>query len=309
MGEFDFSYKIPENFTKRTVQYLQQLNKIIVAESFKRCTFEYEDVGLAYYAGLKGNNWDKRALDFTFEGSKKDINLLKSANVYLEQAIAKALKPSESGFLLRDIFYFESEDTLDDFVQYSSNEERLNADIQTSKAVLNDLIQIGECLSLNHLYNSSCSENTMNDYFRDMLKVKGYAEVKDQTRHGISSSGKDAGEVDILLTKEGKEIAIFEGLKLNCVNTSYIDQHIEKAIINYNALGTATFIVGYINSSNFESFWDNFCEHIRNYAFPLQIKKELQFLTHPNASARIAMMILSRDGYDFPVYFIAININ
>lgn len=309
MGEFDFSYKIPENFIKRTVQYLQQLNKIIVAESFKRCTFEYEDVGLAYYAGLKGDNWDKRALDFTFEGSKKDISLLKSANTFLEQAIAKALKPSESGFLVRNIFYFETEDSLSDIVMYSSNEERLNADIQTSKAVLNDLIQIGECLSLNHLYNSSSSENTMNDYFRDMLKAKGYAEAKDQSRHGISLSGKDAGEVDILLTKAGKEIAIFEGLKLNCVNGSYIDQHIDKAIINYNALGTATFIVGYINASNFETFWDNYCEHIKSYSFPIQIKKELQIYTHPNASTRIAMIILSRDGYDFPVYFIAININ
>lgn len=309
MGDYDFSYKIPENFLKRTVQYLQQLNKIVAAESLKRCTFEYEDVGLAFYAGLKGDNWNKKALDFTFEGSKKDIDLLRSANTFSEQAISKALKPSESGFLLRDIFYFETEDSLDDVVMYSSNEERLNADIQTSKAVLSDLIQIGECLSLNHLYNSSCSENTLNDYFRDMLTAKGYAEVKDQTRHGISSSGKDAGEVDLLLTKEGKEIAIFEGLKLNCVNASYIDQHIDKAIINYNAFGTATFIVGYINSSNFESFWDNFCEHIRNYTFPLQIKRELQILTHPNASTRIAIMILSRDGYDFPVYFMAININ
>lgn len=269
MGEFDFTYIIPENFLKRTVQYLQQLNKGNIAESLKRCTFEYDVVNYAYYAGFK-NNWNKKAIDLTFEGSKKDIDLLKSEESYLEQAVTKALKPSESGFLLNDIFYFESEETLDDFVEYPTNEERLNADIQTSKSVLNDLIQIGECLSLNHTYNSTSSENKINDYFRDMLTAKGYTEVKDQARHGISLSGKDAGEVDILLTKEGKEIAIFEGLKLNYVNGSYIDQHIDKAIINYNALGTATFIVGYINSSDFESFGISIANTLEIMHFPFK---------------------------------------
>ena len=58
----------------------------------------------------------------------------------------------------------------------------------------------------------------------------------------MSASGKDAAEVDILLTKDGKEIGIFEGMKLNSVNADYIDRHISKLITNYNALGTATFI-------------------------------------------------------------------
>ena len=175
--------------------------------------------------------------------------------------------------------------------------------------VLNDLLKICERLSTNATYNKDTPENGINDFIRDTLFLMGYNEVKDQSRHGISSTGKDAGNVDILITKEGREIAIFEGLKLNSVNSTTIDEHISKAIVNYNALGTATFIVAYVSVSNYEAFWTRYIEHIRSYHYPLQIKRPLGNMTSPNAAARIAHTVLSRDGYDFPVYFIAVNIN
>lgn len=309
MGEFDFTYRIPDNFNRRVVQFLEQLGRINIAEAFHRCEYEYDDVGLAFYAGLKGDNWNKKALDFTFEGAKDDISLLQSANLVIKDVIERALRPSESGFLVRDIFYFDTDFSMEDKKTLSTNEERLNADIETAKIVLNDLIQIGERICLNNSFNTSSSENSMNDYFRDMLISKGYNELKDQTRHGISVNEKDAAEVDILLTKNGKEIAIFEGLKLDSIRSSYIDEHIKKSIVNYNALGTATFIVAYVNSANFETFWDRYYNHIQNYEFPLQIKKNFHSLVHPNAAARIATLILSRDGFDFPVYFIAFKIS
>lgn len=309
MGAYNFTYELPGNFDRRVVQYLQQSGKSSISEAFQRCEYEYDDVGLAYYAGLKGDNWDKKALDFTFEGPEGDISLLQSEDGKLKYAIEKALKPSESGFLVRDIFYFGTDDSPERTKDPSSNEERLKADISTAKVVLNDLIQIGERLCLNYTFNALTLENSMNDYFRDMLISKGYLEAKDQTRHGISANGKDAAEVDILLTKDGKEIAIFEGLKLDCVNTSYIDEHIKKAIVNYNALGTATFVVAYVSTANFESFWEKYSNHIRSYEFPLQVREKFNSLVHPNAATRIASLILTRDGFDFPVYFIALKIN
>ena len=309
MGAFDFSYKIPENFNKRVVQFLQQFGKNNIAEAFQRCEYEYEDVGLAYYAGLRGDNWDKKAVDFTFEGIKTDIALLQSSDTILKDAIGRALKPNESGYLVRNIFYFDTDISLEKTIIPSSNEERLNIDMETAQNVLDDLIQIGERVCLNASFNASSSENSINDYFRDMLFIKGYNEVKDQTRHSISVNGKDAAEVDILLTKDGREIAIFEGLKLDSVRIAYIDEHINKSIINYNALGTATFIVAYVNSANFESFWEKYSEHIRNYDFPIQIKKPFYQLAYPNAATRITTLILTRDGFDFPVYFIAFRIS
>ena len=51
----------PENFEKRVVQYLLQLANRQLAEAFQHCKYEYEDVGLAYYAGLRGDNWNKKS--------------------------------------------------------------------------------------------------------------------------------------------------------------------------------------------------------------------------------------------------------
>lgn len=305
MEEFNFSYELPSNFDRRVCQFLQQTKELDVAEAFKKCKYEYDDIGFAYYAGLHGNNWNKKAIDITFEGSAEYINCLINKKLIFKDALEKALKSSESGFLVRNLYFFPNDD-LDDMSE--TNEDRLNADIETAKVVLNDLFQIGERVCLNYSFNKNSTENSINDYIRDMLSVKGYKEVKDQTRHGISVNGKDAAEVDILLTKDGKEIAIYEGLKLNSVNQSSITTHIDKAIVNYNALGTATFIVSYVNTTDFESFWKRYSSYIENYQFPLKVKRRYEEMTYPNASTRAATLILSRDGYDFPVYFIILKI-
>lgn len=306
MSNLEFSYVLPENFKKRTMQYLQQQNREL-ADSFRKCSYEYDDVGLAYYAGLKGDNWNKRALDFSLEGPQKDIEKLERLKRILEDAMSKALRSSESGFVLRKIYYFPLDDE-SELNLPESNEQRLSVNIVSAKNVLNDLIQVAERLCSNVDYNSSSLENKINDYFRDALSFKGYNEVKDQTRHGVSTTGKDAGEVDILLTKNGKEIAIFEGLKLDGVNSGYINEHIKKAIDNYNALGTATFVVAYVSVSNFESFWERYYKHLLSYKHPIECKRAIQELSFPNAATRIAFEILSKDGYDFPVYFLAIKI-
>ena len=306
MGQYDFSYELPSDFISRVIQLLQQTSgNACLADAFQHCTFEYEDLGLAYYAGLRGDNWDKRALDFTFEGRSTDIEILRNNRVVLKEALTKGIRSTTSGFLVRNLLFL-----VDDISSFpSSDEDRLNADLTTANDVLNDLAKVSERLSTNATYKSDTPENSINDYIRDMLLLMGYNEVKDQTRHGISLSGKNAGEVDILISKSGKEIAIFEGLKLKSVDSAYIDNHILKAIVNYNALGTATFIVAYVSSDNFESFWNRYTDYLERYTFPLQTKRALTTKASPNAALRIASMILSRDGYDFPVFFMAININ
>lgn len=305
MGEFDFTYRLPQNFSRRVVQYLEQLESPNVVRAFQNCTYDYEDLGLAYYAGMKGDNWDKKALDFTVEGSPRDIALLKSKGHILKESISKSLKSSESGFLLKEIYYFESESVEPIPL---SNAARLNADIASSQVVLRDLLQIGQRFCLNCSFNGASSENCMNDYFRDLLFMKGYTEIKDQTRHGLSVNKKDSAEVDILLTKDGKEIAIYEGLKLSSVSTTYIDTHISKAVVNYNALGTSTFIVAYVDVSDFDSFWNRYVSYLQSYSFPLLVKSPIEVYPYPDAAARVASTILSRDDYDFPVYFVAFKI-
>ncbi|MCT4544873.1 MAG: hypothetical protein N4A63_15170 [Vallitalea sp.] len=172
MGDYDFTYELPNNFHKRVIQYLQQSEMVNIAEVFRRFEYEYEDVGLAYYAGLSGDNWNKRALDFTLEGSENDITILKSADWILKDAINKSLRPSVSGYLVRNITYFIV-DIFDTGANiHASNEERLNADIETANVVLSDLIKIGERVCLNSMYDAKSSENSINDYFRDMLLMR-----------------------------------------------------------------------------------------------------------------------------------------
>lgn len=305
MELYNFTYKFPSDFDNRVSQLLcQQYSAKQVASAFQRCKYEYNNLGRAYYAGVRdGDVWNKDALEFTIEGAEKDISILKQHSNILKNAISKSLRPTSSGFVVKDIFFL----TNDDFSLPETNEERLNADINTANLVLGDLIKIGERVCSNITYKTNCSEDSVNDYFRDSLIFMGYNETKDQTRHGMSQTGKGAGEVDILITKEGKEIAIYEGLKLDGVNTSYIDSHIEKAIKNYNALGTATFIVAYVSVQNFELFWNKYTSFIQKYEFSLPIKRNLLIDTSPNAAIRIADLILSRDGFDFPVYFMALN--
>lgn len=307
MGQYDFTYEFPSDFDGRVVQLLQQeLSGSQVASAFQRCHYEYDDKGLAFYADMKGGDyWNKHALDFTLEGTKKDIELLKNKQKVLREALAGALRTGISGFVVRKILFLHNEISL----VPTSDEQRISADLSAAHSVLDDLIRIGERVCSNVTYRKDSSENSINDFFRDTLSLMGYSEVKDQTRHGISTSGNDAGEVDILITKDGKEIAIFEGLKLDSVNTSYIDRHIDKSIINYNALGTATFIVAYASAHNFESFWNGYFTHLQKYKFPLLIKRQLYALSAPNAAIRIAEMVLSRDGFDFPVFFIALNVS
>lgn len=96
---------------------------------------------------------------------------------------------------------------------------------------------------------------------------------------------------------------------MESVRTAYIDEHIDKAIVNYNALGTATYIVAYVSTGDFESFWKRFSNHVQNYDFPLSIKEGFKELVHPNAATRVGALILSRDDFDFPVYFIALKIS
>lgn len=306
MGQYDFTYEFPSDFESRAKQLLQQdpLGRQIV-NVLPKCKYEYEDVGFAYHAGLKDRDyWNKHAIEFTLEGSEDDISILKRHDRSLREAFSKALRTNTSGFVVKKILYL-----IDDTPSLpATNEERLNTDIAAANSVLSDLVKIGERLCSNATYRKESTENSINDFFRDSLSLMGYSEVKDQTRHGLSTSGRDAGEVDILITKNGNEIAIFEGLKLNSINTAYINEHIHKAIINYNALGAATFIVAYVTVSDFESFWIKYTDYLKNYMFPIQVKRQLNTRAFPNAATRVAEMILSRDGYDFPVYFIAMNI-
>ncbi len=61
--------------------------------------------------------------------------------------------------------------------------------------IVKDVILVCAKLISNEIYYDA-SEDRRNTYVRDLLDEKGYV-VRDQTRHGLSPQGKDAGKVDI----------------------------------------------------------------------------------------------------------------
>jgi hypothetical protein len=78
MGQYDFTYEVPENFYKRVIQFLNQSGRKSVADAFQRCKYDYIVIDYAHYEGMKGDVWNKKAVGFTIEGPGKDISVLRA---------------------------------------------------------------------------------------------------------------------------------------------------------------------------------------------------------------------------------------
>lgn len=51
-----------------------------------------------------------------------------------------------------------------------------------------------------------------------------------------------------------------------------------------------------------------YMNHIVNHKYEVKVKVPITEMTYPNAVTRVASAIFSRDGFDFPIYFIALKI-
>ncbi len=151
-------------------------------------------------------------------------------------------------------------------------------------------------------------EDELNDCIRDTLSM--VYEMKDQSRQGVSPSGKDAGEVDLQICRDGFPIAIIEGLKVNSLDRNYIQNHIDKVLTCYDPFGCPySYVVIYVTVKKFEDFWVNCLNYIRDeYSFPYTIKKEIQELNHMYSSSRHAKIVLLRDGREVSVHFYALSV-
>lgn len=151
-------------------------------------------------------------------------------------------------------------------------------------------------------------EDELNDCVRDALSM--VYEMKDQTRQGISSSGKDAGEVDLQICRDGFPVAMIEGLKVNSVDRNYIRTHIDKVLTCYDPFGCPyTYVVIYATAKKFADFWVNCLNYIQEeYRFPYTVKEEIQELNHMYASSRHAKIVLLRDDREVVVHFYALSV-
>ncbi len=99
-------------------------------------------------------------------------------------------------------------------------------DLGSQEAFVKNLVLA--CFNLQaRKHYSDANEDERNDYIGDILGAIGYT-IKDQTRRGSSSSGKDSGELDIFVSKDGLPFTVIEAMNLDSLSTSNINKHLDK---------------------------------------------------------------------------------
>lgn len=112
------------------------------------------------------------------------------------------------------------------------------------------------------LHRRGDTEDDTNDLLREYLLAKDY-EVKDQTREGKSSSGKSAGEIDILIEDNKTLFSILEAMRLDTMSKQYIFTHYKKLLSNYNPLNLKRlFLITYYEGKKFDDWWAGYIEYI-----------------------------------------------
>lgn len=152
-------------------------------------------------------------------------------------------------------------------------------------------------------------ENGINTYIRDLLKQHQFR-IADQTLRGVSPSGKSAGELDIFVeTHSGDPITVIEALKLDYINRSYIDLHINK-IFGYDANGLKeNIILIYSYAPNYLEFFNSYFEHIKNNEFEFRFIKNCKIKVDSISEIRIIESTYIRSGLDRKIYHVIVNFN
>lgn len=158
--------------------------------------------------------------------------------------------------------------------------------------------------------NSLCrnySENSINDYIRDLLSASNY-DVRDQTRQGTSSVGKQAGQIDILIRKDKLPFSVIESLKLSSLDKAYIAKHIDK-IYKYDTFDNKfNYIISYVQVKNFSTFWSNYLEYVKDYQYPYALSGIHEYKDNQNSELRYLCIELIREEVKTRLYHIVVHI-
>ncbi len=147
-------------------------------------------------------------------------------------------------------------------------------DKETNDSFLDELIIACQKLQSDKTYKKTQEnndlENSRNRFVRNMLRQKGF-EVHDQTQEGESPTGKQSGEIDILITKNNSPKYIIEALNLSGLSTSYLQNHVRKLEDKYDKWGLREkYILVYADLKN--GTFDTFVKKYKLY-----IESECQF--------------------------------
>ncbi|MEE4001820.1 COR domain-containing protein [Tenacibaculum sp. FZY0031] len=137
-----------------------------------------------------------------------------------------------------------------------------------NSSILRALINTSSELQSNKKLIENYKENQINSFFQIILKNhlgKDFF-TNEQALKGTSESGKNQGELDIIIenNQEGF-ISFFEGMILKSVDSTNISRHIQKSIKQYDSNGLKEKFLGvYSTSPNFEVFCGGYRAFLEN---------------------------------------------
>ena len=178
-----------------------------------------------------------------------------------------------------------------------------------------NLIIVGlEFLKRGVLFADLADENKYNDVVVSLLKMRldflGW-HVPDQPRGGESSSGKGPGERDWVLVDRFGERAVFEALRLNSVDTTYINEHVDRAMFRYNPGGAQqVYVIVYYYGANWRGFWATYVEHVRSTSMRgmLPARNGHWAPSLPAENLHVERFVYDATGTSLFVYHMGLNI-
>lgn len=163
-------------------------------------------------------------------------------------------------------------------------------------------------------------EDIRNDEFSDFLRDRGYS-VSDQTRSGVSGSGKSVGELDIAIRcpiNSGTIETIIEALRLSSCGPEgkTVSEHLDKLLNRYDNAGTPrNYFLIYAEAADFHSLWCNYFSFIENInsnanfgeKYKLQKIEDISDVVNDKTDIKVALATHCRNGGVTEVVHIFIN--
>ncbi|MNW42281.1 Terminase-like family protein [compost metagenome] len=177
------------------------------------------------------------------------------------------------------------------------------------EVLLNSIVNACVKLQGNHIYRNS-SEDDRNGFIKNILETIGFC-IKDQTRWGISNTGKSAGEVDLLIEEKNSPYSIIEALNLTSLDAKYLNLHINK-IFKYDTTGLpCNFIISYVKIKDFGLFWEKYKKHITEHEYPYKLETIDYSIGNEfyYSGIKIVLTKHNRDGMITGLYHICVNIS
>ena len=187
-------------------------------------------------------------------------------------------------------------------------DEQTDDDMRGSEEEICSKILRAVCkLQGNSHYDKDSTEDTMNDYIRDILG-ESYI-VRDQTRQGESENGDRAGEVDMQICFEDLPVAMIEAIKVYSLERNRLAAHMNKVLTKYDPNGCPyVFLVIYTTIKRFDVGYKNILTYFEGYEYPYPRETNLQEVDTGYGEIKHAQITLNRNDKKTKVHIWIVHI-